>query len=162
MVLVVFSVAQAQGTADATFLNIQGREVGWAKLTQTPHGVLIEGHVTDLRTGAHGFHIHEQGQCNVADGFNSAGGHFSPHGRSHGFASEAGPHAGDMPNQFVQADGTLHFEVFNPWVTLGPREASLLDADGSAPIIHVNADDYRSDPSGNAGARAACAVIEKP
>jgi Cu-Zn family superoxide dismutase len=66
-----------------------------------------------------------------------------------------------MPNQFVQADGTLHFEVFNPWVTLRAGEASLFDADGSTLIIHVNADDCRSDPSGNAGARPACAVIQK-
>jgi Cu-Zn family superoxide dismutase len=155
-------LAQAQEAARATFVNIDGREIGWAELTNTPHGVLIAARVTDLPSGGHGFHIHETGQCNVSDGFESAGGHFAPAGKSHGFSAPAGPHAGDMANQFVQSDGTLRVEVFNPAVTLGSGQNGLLDGDGSAIVIHANPDDYKSQPSGKAGARIACAVIGKP
>ena len=154
--------ARAQEAASAKFVNTDGREIGWAELTNTPHGVLITARLTDLPGGGHGFHIHETGQCNVSDGFESAGGHFAPGGKSHGFSAPAGPHAGDMANQFIQSDGTLRVEVFNPYVTLGSGESSLFDADGSAIVVHANPDDYTSQPSGEAGSRIACAVIEKP
>lgn len=160
-ILVPPGLALAQEAASAEFVNADGQKIGSFRLTDTPHGVLIAGQLTDLPSGGHGFHIHETGECDASTGFESAGGHFAPGGRSHGFLDSAGPHAGDMPNQFVPGDGTLQLEVFNPNVTLGPGENSLFDADGSAIVIHAKVDDYKSQPSGDAGSRLACAVIER-
>jgi Cu-Zn family superoxide dismutase len=143
--------AQTSQQATATFFNPQGQIIGNATLTQTAGGVLIEIDVSNVSEGEHGFHIHETGACNAADGFKSAGGHFEP----------AQPHAGDMPNQFVGTNGKLRAHILNPNVTLGDGATSLFDADGSAVIIHADPDDYASQPTGNAGDRIACAVIEK-
>ncbi len=160
--LVTPGLAMSQETANAKFVNAEGQEIGSATLTNTPHGVLIAVDVTGLPAGEHAFHFHETGQCDVSDKFESAGSHFAPGGSSHGFFDPGGPHAGDMANQLVKADGTLQVEVFNPQLSLGSGENSLFDADGSALVIHADPDDYKSQPSGNAGSRIACAVIEKP
>ena len=151
----------AAPTARANFINAQGQPVGKATLTQTPNGVLISAELAGLPPGEHAFHIHEVGQCDPATAFDSAKGHYDPRGHKHGFTVEGGPHAGDMPNQFVGQDGKLRLDAFNPNVTLGSGQATVFDQDGSALVIHANADDYRSQPSGNAGGRIACAVIEK-
>lgn len=151
---------QAQG-AKATFIDGDGQEIGTATLTQTPNGVLIEVDASNLPQGWHGFHIHETGQCDAAGGFQSAGGHYAPRGSEHGYQVEGGPHAGDMPNQFVPESGQLRAQVLNPLVTIGEGEATLFDQDGSAIVIHANPDDYQSQPSGDAGDRLACAVIER-
>jgi Cu-Zn family superoxide dismutase len=71
-------------------------------------------------------------------------------------------HAGDLPNQFVQNDGVLQAHVLTSQVTLSAGQATLFDADGSALILHIKADDYTSQPSGEAGDRFACAVIMQP
>lgn len=151
----------AAETARATFVNQQGQQVGTATLVQTPNGVLVSAEITGLPPGEHAFHIHETGRCNPASGFESAGGHYAPGGHKHGYLVEGGPHAGDMPNQFVGQDGRLHLQVFNPNVTLSPGPATLFDDDGSAIVVHANPDDYRSQPSGDAGGRIACAVIQR-
>lgn len=160
--LILAGSARAQDAASAKFVNLDGKTIGAVRLTDTPNGVLIGGQLANLPSGGHGFHIHETGQCDVSDGFESAGGHFAPRGQSHGFMDAAGPHAGDLPNQFVSGEGALHLEVFSPAVTLGPGENSLFDADGSAIVIHGNEDDHTSQPSGDAGSRVACAVVERP
>ena len=154
--------AQTPQQAVAAFVNPQGQEIGKAILTQTTSGVLIDIDVSNVPNGEHGLHIHETGTCNAADGFKSAGGHFEPAQHQHGYMAEHGPHAGDMPNQFVGTDGKLRAQVLNANVTLTDGPASLFDADGSAIVIHAGADDYRSQPTGNSGDRIACAVIEKP
>jgi Cu-Zn family superoxide dismutase len=160
----VYSCAQeeaaTQAQAQATFINAQNKEIGTAVLTETPHGVLIEFIVNEIPQGEHGFHIHETGSCETPD-FKSAGGHYMPRGKAHGYESADGYHAGDMPNQFVEADGLMRGQVFNPQVTLAEGEATLFDDDGSALMIHADADDYSSQPAGAAGARLACAVINK-
>jgi Cu-Zn family superoxide dismutase len=163
-VLCASAVALAQTSqqrAVATFLDPQGKEIGQATLTQMANGVLIEIDVSSIANGEHGFHIHETGVCDDAGGFKSAGGHFAPGQHQHGFMAEHGPHAGDMPNQFSAADGTLRAHVLNPNVTLTDGPASVFDADGSALVIHADPDDYSTQPAGNAGDRIACAVIEK-
>jgi len=147
--------------ATAGFLDADGKSIGTADLVQTPNGVLVTVEVRGLAAGVHAVHVHAVGACDAAGGFESAGGHFAPGGTMHGYMSWGGPHAGDMPNQAVGADGVLRVSLFNPNVTLGEGTASLFDADGSAIVIHAGADDYASQPSGNAGGRAACAVIEK-
>lgn len=152
--------AYAQEMADATFINLDGREIGTATLTETPNGVLIDMTITNVPSGAHGFHIHEVGACDAADGFNSAGGHFAPRKNNHGYEAVGGPHAGDMPNQFAAANGTLRAQVLDPNVTLKSGDGSLLDSDSSALVLHAAADDYHTQPTGNSGARIACAVIK--
>jgi Cu-Zn family superoxide dismutase len=144
-----------------TFVDLQGKEVGTATLTQTPNGVLISIEVRGLTPGAHAFHIHEKGSCDPATKFASAGGHYAL-GKKHGFNTEGGPHPGDMPNQFAEQDGVLHAEVIDPSVTLGSGNGTLLGPDGTALVIHAKADDYASQPAGNAGDRIACAPIKRP
>jgi len=153
-------LAQDMLTARANFVNGEGEEIGTAALSETPSGVVINVEVTGLPAGEHGFHIHQTGSCETPD-FQSAGGHYAPRGNQHGFLVEGGPHAGDMPNQFIQEDGILRAHIRNDRVTLGEGEGTLFDEDGSAFIIHADPDDYQSQPSGNAGSRLACAVIEK-
>jgi Cu-Zn family superoxide dismutase len=153
--------AQPTQQAAATFFDLQGQKIGSATLTQTASGVLIEIDASNLPDGEHGFHIHETGVCDAAGGFKSSGGHFEPAQHQHGYEAEQGSHAGDMPNQFAAADGKLRAHVLNPNVTLADGPASVLDADGSALVLHADPDDYRSQPAGNAGDRIACAVIEK-
>jgi Cu-Zn family superoxide dismutase len=143
-------------------INASGASVGTARLTQLPHGVLVALDARSLPPGEHALHFHMIGSCDPATQFNSAGGHFAPGATSHGFGVQAGPHAGDMPNQFVAADGTLRAHVLNPAVTLGSGANSLFDTDGSALILHEKADDYSTQPTGDAGGRLACAVIKKP
>lgn len=151
--------ADAPETAAASFVDADGETSGTARLSALPGGgVLIRIEVNGLPEDAWvAFHIHETGSCDAATHHESAGGHFNPGGKDHGYLAANGPHAGDMPNQYVPADGTLRAEVFNPAVTLGDGETGI---SGRALMIHAEADDYRSQPSGDAGARLACAVIE--
>ncbi len=142
--------------------NAEGNEIGTAVFEQTPGGVLISVVAEGLPPGEHGFHIHEKGACDPAEGFKTAGGHFAPRSHHHGLKVAAGPHAGDMPNQFAGSDGTMRAVVLNPNVTLETGVDSLVDADGSALIIHAGADDYMTQPTGAAGGRLACAVISPP
>ncbi len=146
-------------TASARILGADGKAVGTAKFTQAGHGVLIELDVHGLKPGPHGVHIHSVGICDAKTKFESAGGHFSPIPKNHGFMDKHGAHAGDMTNQFADASGNLRASILNPNITLRRGERSLFDKDGSSIVIHAAADDYRSQPAGNAGARVACGVI---
>lgn len=147
--------------AVARFINPQGTEIGTARLTQQADGVQIVVDLAFLQAGERGFHIHETGRCE-APGFDSAGDHFNPSNASHGTENAQGPHAGDLPNLEVETDdGTARATITNDRVTLAPGQPnSLLDADGSALIVHRRADDYDTQPSGDAGEPIACAVIE--
>jgi Cu-Zn family superoxide dismutase len=139
-------------------VNASGRTVGDAYMEESPNGVLIKVDLREAEPGIHGFHIHEKGRCE-APTFESAGDHFAPGGNEHGFLSADGPHAGDLPNAHVLVSGATSFEHFLEGVTLRPGERSLLDADGSALVMHGDADDYRTDPGGKSGDRIACGVI---
>jgi Cu-Zn family superoxide dismutase len=149
--------ALAVDTASAVLKDASGKDVGKATLTATPSGVLVNLDLTAVPPGDHAFHIHAVGKCEPPD-FKSAGPHFNPDETKHGLMNPEGPHAGDMPNLHVPADGKLQVEILDPNVTLG-AEAALLDADGAALVIHAAADDYKTDPAGNAGNRIACGVI---
>lgn len=142
-----------------TMQNAKGKNIGQARLTQMAQGVLISLEASDLKPGEHGFHIHETGKCTPPD-FESAGGHFNPLNKKHGFDSPQGPHAGDLPNIIVGKHGTVQTIQFTERVTLEKgKKHSLLDEDGSALVIHSKADDYKSQPSGAAGERIACGEI---
>ena len=149
---------QATPRATAELRNAQNEVVGTATLEETGTAVRIDLEITNLPEGTLAFHIHETGECSPPD-FTSAGGHFNPTGAQHGMENPEGPHAGDMPNIEVAADGTASVTVENDMITLSEGPNSVLDADGSALMIHSGADDYVSDPAGDAGSRIACGVI---
>jgi Cu-Zn family superoxide dismutase len=155
--LALGSPAVAGGSATASLKDASGNEVGKAALTETPSGVLVRLDLTGVPKGEHALHFHAVGKCEPPD-FKSAGPHFNPGEHKHGLENPEGPHAGDMPNLHVPGDGKLSLEVLNPAVTLSGKSA-LLDDDGSALVLHAAADDYRTDPAGNAGDRIACGVI---
>jgi superoxide dismutase, Cu-Zn family len=153
-------LASAVSPAYATLLDSQGRETGKATLTQTGAGVLVVLEARGLPPGEHAVHFHTKGTCDPGTKYESAGAHYAPRNHEHGFQASGGPHAGDMPNVFVAVDGTLKAHVLNPNVTLGAGSATLLDPDGTALVIHAKPDDYKSQPSGNAGDRIACGVVK--
>ena len=147
--------------ASATLVDASGRAIGTVQLVERPTGsVALTGELHDLAAGAHGIHLHAVGQCDGDASFASAGGHFNPGARKHGLDSPDGPHAGDLPVVTASADGRATLNATTTRVTLGDGPSSLLDADGSALVLHATADDQHTDPSGNSGARIACGVVK--
>lgn len=120
-------------------------------------GVHITGTIGGLPQGKPAaFHVHEKGDCSAMDA-SSAGGHFNPATQPHGRAGSGAHHAGDMDNLQANAEGVVHVDVHLRGVTLGGGAAN--DIAGRALVVHAGADDYHSQPAGNAGARVACGVI---
>ena len=147
-------------TARSEIRDAQGRSLGVVELEETDFGVKLSGTLTGLSPGEHGFHIHETGLCDPP-AFESAGAHYAPLGRRHGFHDPQGPHAGDLRNLLVSEAGSTLVDAADSLVTLREGANTLLDADGSALIVHAEPDDYRSQPSGNSGDRVACGVIAR-
>ena len=147
----------------ANLMNLDGEEIGRATFSMTPSGiVIVRAEATGLDDGEHGFHIHETGECDASNGFQSAGGHYvGQDDPQHGPGVEGGPHAGDLPNVVV-TNGSFNVEHFNPRVTLDGDMNPLMDDDGSAILVHSQPDDYESQPGGDAGDRVACGVIVGP
>ena len=134
------------------------RTTGSVVFTEVGAKVRVQANVTGLKPNhEHGFHIHEAGDCSSGDGM-SAKGHFNPQAKPHGPYSSSARHAGDMPNLRADAEGRAQaqFELDTITVTAGAN--SIV---GRGLIVHVEPDDYTSQPVGNAGARLACAVIVK-
>ena len=150
----------ADNTARAELRNASGQVVATATFTQVGNAVRILVDAQGLPAGVKGVHIHAVGRCDPPD-FTSAGGHFNPQGKQHGALNSQGPHAGDLPNLTVGADGKGRLESTTELVTLLGGPNSVFDADGSAIVIHAAPDDFRTDPTGNSGARIACGVIGK-
>ena len=150
---------EPKGGAPMTLVDGAGRAVGTVRAWQTAGGVTFRLDASGLPHGIHGVHVHSVGRCDLPD-FASAGPHWNPASRKHGANNPAGPHGGDLPNVEVAANGVLGAAVSLPGASLtaaGP--GVLLDADGASIVLHASADDYATDPSGNSGARIACAVI---
>jgi Cu-Zn family superoxide dismutase len=153
--------AQPASRAIAFAKSQGGGSAGAGTVTEGPRGVLLKLEVSGLTPGWHGVHFHEKGDCSAAD-FTSAGAHV--HGAAavvHGLLNPGQTDSGDLPNIFVGADGKAMVEIFSPFVALSQAAGrqNLLDADGSAVVIHASADDHASQPIGGAGARVACGVV---
>lgn len=148
----------------ATLIDRDRNEVGMVTFHQGPEGVVVQieadGIGEDARGSWHGAHLHETADCS-ADDFTSSGSHINPSGNAHGLLNADGPDNADLPNIWVGDDGTLRAQAYTTRVSLsGQTDApSLLDADGSAVVIHESPDDYESQPIGGAGARILCAEI---
>jgi len=159
LTLFICSVAVlAAMKAQANLRDAKGASVGTAVFTEKAKGVEIDLNVSGLTPGQHGFHIHNVGLCEAPD-FASAGPHFNPEGKQHGWDNPMGHHLGDLKNLNVGPDGKAHADVLIPGVTLGEGPSSLFHEGGTALVIHAKPDDGKTDPAGNAGPRVACGVI---
>jgi Cu-Zn family superoxide dismutase len=130
---------------------------GTVMFTQKGDKVAIEAKVSGLTPGGHGFHIHEKGDCSSGDGM-SAGGHFNPTGKPHGNPSVPDHHTGDMPMLVADASGNASLSTELGAMTIGSGASDIV---GKAVIVHKDADDYTTQPTGNSGARVACGLIAR-
>lgn len=128
---------------------------GIVSFTKVEGGVKIVAEVHNLTPGSHGFHIHEFGDCSSPDGM-SAGGHFNPKGSKHGAPDGLDRHAGDLGNLVADDQGVAHYERVDNVITLEGPDTIV----GRSVVVHANADDFQTQPTGNAGGRVACGVIE--
>ena len=149
--------ARAQD-AVAELIDGKANPVGTAQLNQLEQGLQIVVAVSGLPAGKHALHIHETGTCEPP--FESAGGHFNPTDAAHGWDNPDGPHAGDLPNIYV-GEEAVQIEYISDRLTLEDGDTALLDDDGAAIVIHEGEDDYQTDPTGHAGTRLACGVIQQ-
>lgn len=146
--------AQARATIEAR----SGSNVtGWAAFTdRSTGGVRVEVHIENAPPGVHGLHVHERGDCSAADA-SSAGGHFNPGGMPHAAPSDTRRHAGDLGNITIEANGTGHLEIVSDLLTVRPGPSSVV---GKAVVFHEKADDMRTQPTGDAGGRLGCGVVQ--
>ena len=151
-----FSAAPTSSTVTVNLVNRDNMPVGTATIEEAVKGVKISLDLKNMPPGERAIHFHEKGEC-LAPEFKTAGDHFAPTNKEHGHKSKKGPHAGDMKNITVGKDGTLKTDFINAYVDL--KSGSPTNIMGKALVIHAAADDYVSQPAGNAGDRIACAVI---
>jgi superoxide dismutase, Cu-Zn family len=145
-------------TATAALAPTKGSQVaGNVTFVQKGDKVLVDARVTGLSPGLHGFHVHEKGDCTAPDAA-SAGGHFNPRKAPHGGPDSPQRHAGDLGNLNADTNGVAVYHAEAVGISVGTGEDSIV---GRAVIVHANADDLRTQPSGNSGPRLACGLISK-
>lgn len=144
-------------SASARLAEPGGRVVGRATVTQERGGTRVLVEVEGMAAGTYGAHIHRTGRCE-RPAFDSAGAHWNPTGQQHGFRNPSGRHRGDLPNLVVGVNGRGRL-AFTIRAAQLRGQAGILDADGASILVHARPDDYRTDPSGNSGARIACGVL---
>ena len=141
--------------------DTKGNNVGMAMISPAKGGgVSIELTLKGLPPGEHALHLHEAAKCEPPS-YKSAGAHFNPMKKQHGLSNPNGPHAGDMPNFTVAANGTVTTTITNKNLTMGSEANSIFAGGGTALVIHEKADDGKTEPSGNAGNPIACGAITK-
>ena len=146
-------------SAAAEIREPSGRLVARSTATQVGDSIRVRVEAAGLAPGTYGAHVHAVGSC-APPSFESAGPHWNPTGREHGSQNPQGQHLGDLPNLMVGTNGAGSFEYTIPGAWLGGGgDQPLLDGDGAALVIHARPDDYRTDPSGNSGARIACGAF---
>jgi len=149
--------AKPAGGTTVAMKDAAGHDLGSLTLSDVQGGIMIMGNLHGVAPGEHGIHLHMTGSC--APTFAAAGGHWNPTNKEHGKDNPKGPHMGDLMNITVGKDSTVSVMVTSPGGTLKGADA-LLDADGAAVVIHAKADDYKSQPAGNAGDRVACGALK--
>ena len=142
--------------AYSTLKPTEGNEVkGKVAFIKVEGGVKVVAEVTGLKPGKHGFHIHEHGDCSAPDG-SSAGAHFNPTHAQHGGPTDHDRHVGDLGNIVADEEGNARYEYIDKYLELtGPNTIV-----GRSVVVHADADDFKTQPTGNSGGRVACGVIE--
>jgi len=150
--------SQGGTTATAQLVDKSGASKGQATARPMGDGVHVTAELANVAPGTYAVHVHSVGTCTPPD-FTSAGPHWNPESKQHGKDNPAGPHKGDLPNVTIGSNGRGTVSQHISGATLAGGSDAMLDADGAAIVLHAGADDYRTDPTGNAGGRMACGVF---